>query len=76
MADEQTTVLAFDRAADTKCERLFPGTWTERAFKMLRNDLEAAEIPYVTADGIADFHSLRHTFFSNLAAGGVHPKLA
>ncbi len=43
---------------------------------MLRNDLEAAGIPYVTADGIADFHSLRHTFISNLAAGGIHPKLA
>ena len=24
----------------------------------------------------ADFHSLRHTFISNLAAGGVHPKTA
>ena len=43
---------------------------------MLRNDLEAAGIPYVTADGIADFHSLRHTFISNLAACGIHPKLA
>jgi len=24
----------------------------------------------------ADFHALRHTFISNLAAGGVHPKIA
>ena len=74
--DDQRTVLAFDRAADAKPERLFPGTWSERAYKMLRNDLEAVGIPYVTDDGIADFHSLRHTFISNLAAGGVHPKLA
>ena len=25
---------------------------------------------------VADFHSLRHTFISNLARGGVHPKVA
>jgi hypothetical protein len=43
---------------------------------MLRNDLGAAGIPYQTDAGIADFHSLRHTFISNLAAGGVPPKLA
>ena len=35
-----------------------------------------AGITYVTDDGVADFHSLRHTFISNLVAGGVHPKLA
>ena len=28
------------------------------------------------ADRCADFHALRHTFISNLAAGGVHPKTA
>ncbi len=43
---------------------------------MLQNDLDAAGIAYVTDDGVADFHSLRHTFISNLVAGGVHPKLA
>ena len=75
-SDEQRSVLAFDHATDTKPERLFPGTWAERAFKMLRNDLEAAGIAYVTDDGVADFHSLRHTFITNLVAGGVHPKLA
>ena len=74
--DGQRVTLSFDRATDAKPERLFPGTWSERAYKMLRNDLEAAGIAYVTDDGIADFHSLRHTFISNLAASGVHPKLA
>ena len=74
--DDQRAILSLNRAADVKPERLFPGTWSERAYKMLRNDLEAAGIPYVTADGIADFHSLRHTFISNLAACGIHPKLA
>ena len=28
------------------------------------------------AGRVADFHSLRHTFISNLASGGVHPKTA
>ena len=32
---------------------------------------------YVDGAGrVADFHALRHTFISNLARGGVHPKLA
>ena len=74
--DEQRTILAFDRAADAKLERLFPGTWREKAAKMLRIDLDAAGIAYATDDGIADFHSLRHSFISNLVSGGVHPKLA
>ncbi|MFM9963595.1 MAG: tyrosine-type recombinase/integrase [Planctomycetaceae bacterium] len=77
--DDQRVTLSLHRAAchgQVKPERLFPGTRATRAFKMLRNDLEAAGISYVTDDGIADFHSLRHTFISNLAAGGVHPKLA
>src|SRR5262249_13411612 len=43
-------------------------------------DLVAAGIPYAI-DGpngplFADFHSLRHTFITNLANGGVHPKTA
>ncbi len=74
--DDQRAVLAFDRAADAKPERLFPGTWPEKAAKMLRIDLDAAGIAYVTDDGVADFHSLRHTFISNLVTGGVHPKVA
>ena len=28
------------------------------------------------SDRVCDFHALRHTFISNLARGGVHPKLA
>lgn len=32
--------------------------------------------PIDTAGQVADFHALRHTFISNLARGGVHPKLA
>ncbi len=45
--------------------------------QMLRPDLEAAGIRYVDDAGrFADFHSLRHSFISNLAHSGVHPKVA
>ena len=74
--DGQRVILSLNRVADAKPERLFPGTWSDKAAEMFRIDLEAAGVGYVTDAGIADFHSLRHTFVSNLAAGGVHPKLA
>lgn len=44
------------------------------AAKMLRTDLEAAGIPVKTDAGTLDFHSLRHTYISNLIASGVDPK--
>jgi len=45
--------------------------------EMIRVDLEAAGIDYVDAAGrYADFHSLRHTTASLLAASGCHPKTA
>jgi len=44
--------------------------------KMLKADLKAAGIPYKTGAGLLDFHSLRHTAASLLAAAGVHPKTA
>jgi len=75
-SDDQPVVLKWNRAADAKPERLFPGKRFKKAAQMLRADLEAAEIAYETDDGCADVHSLRHTFISNLANGGVHPKLA
>ncbi len=49
----------------------------EELAKVLRVDLEAAKIPH--RDGknrLVDFHALRHTFITNLAQGGVHPKTA
>ena len=75
-SDGESVILSMKRAAGVKPERLFPGTWPDKAAEMLRIDLEAAGVGYATEAGIADFHSLRHTFISNLAAGGVHPKLA
>ena len=57
-------------------ERIWPGTWIERSAEMLRDDLEAASIPYSTDDGVFDFHAFRHQFITSLAKNGVHPKLA
>jgi len=41
--------------------------------KMIQIDLAAANIPYKTDEGQADFHSLRHDFITNLAVSGVQP---
>jgi integrase len=56
---------------------VWPGTWSSnhRGAAMLKKDLKAAGIPYVT-DGpngplYADFHSLRHSFISALGRAGV-----
>lgn len=44
---------------------------------MLRADLKDANIAYTDANGKdCDFHSLRHTFITNLALAGVHPAVA
>ena len=50
---------------------------TARTAMMLKADLADAKIPYVDDAGrYADFHCLRHTTGSLLAASGVHPKVA
>lgn len=43
---------------------------------MLRQDLKAAGIAYEVDGEFADFHSLRHTFASNVVNAGVHLKVA
>jgi len=49
----------------------------DKPAKMLKADLAEAAIPYVDESGrYVDFHSLRHTTGSLLAASGVHPKVA
>jgi integrase len=55
---------------------LWPGTWSERASRMVKRDLDVAEIAYRDASGVFDFHALRHQFLSALARSGVHPKAA
>ena len=45
--------------------------------KMLRRDLKAVNIPYRDNENhVVDFHALRHTYATNLARSGVHPKIA
>ena len=52
-----------------------PSKW--RLVDMLKDDLQAAGIEYQdTAGRFVDFHSLRHTTGTLLAAAGVHPKTA
>jgi integrase len=57
---------------------VWPGTWSERPVSVLCRDLKAAKVPYVveTIDGprYADFHALRHSYLSALAAAGVGVK--
>jgi integrase len=60
-----------------KGEPVWPGTWHDRAAEMLRSDLAAAGITYQDDDGrYFDFHAMRGQFISQLAAQGVHPKVA
>ena len=49
----------------------------DKVVLMLRADLEAAGIPYEAGDNsFRDFHGLRHTTATMLAAEGVHPSVA
>lgn len=49
----------------------------DKTAKMLRADLADARIAYRDESGrVLDFHAFRHTFITNLARGGVHPKVA
>jgi len=49
---------------------------TDKTADMLKADLADAGVPYVDdAERYADFHCLRHTTGSLLAASGVHPKI-
>ena len=59
--------------------KAFGGTYvrlTDKTSTVLKADLAAAGIPYIDEAGrYHDFHALRHTCGSWLAAMGVHPKL-
>ena len=82
-SQEEASILAFDpsrnravRPSDSK-QKLWPGSWPGKAAEMLRGDLEAAGVPVEDSAGhVLDFHSLRHTFGTNLALAGVAPKIA
>jgi integrase len=59
-----------------KDEPIWPGGWYRKAAEMMRVDLEAAKIAYRSADGVLDFHALRHSYISSLVRAGVQPKTA
>ncbi len=73
IAEKQSSpskVLRIDRTQPNEC--LWPGTWFEKAAKMLRIDLDAAEIDFEDEDGkVFDFHSLRGQFITDLGRSGV-----
>jgi integrase len=50
------------------------GRMTTRTADMLRADLEAAGVPYETASGVVDFHSLRGCYITYLIASGASVK--
>jgi hypothetical protein len=60
-------------------EPVWPGTWASHRHgaEMIRIDLTAADVEYEDDRGrVVDFHALRHTFITNLARAGVHPRNA
>ena len=62
---------------DTASDRPLFDIDIRRTADMMKADLKRAEIPYIDQHGrYADFHSLRHTFVSNLGKAGVSPKMA
>lgn len=65
--------LNFDRSEDKVFN--MPDSWDMA--KMIRFDAKRAGIPITNEQNeVLDFHSLRHTFITNLARSNVHPKVA
>ncbi|MCS7237823.1 MAG: site-specific integrase, partial [Thermoguttaceae bacterium] len=56
--------------------RLWPGSWPQKAARMLQIDLNAAGISPVTPAGRLDFHALRATYATALARAGVNLQTA
>ncbi len=57
---------------------IWPGDWANKTADMLRDDLAEAGVEYAVdagdGDRFLDFHALRHSYISALAAAGVGPK--
>ncbi len=72
-------MLAEYLADKSDAQPVWSGKWASHRHgaEMIRNDLTAADVEYEDDHGrVADFHALRHTFISNLARAGVHPRNA
>lgn len=50
---------------------LWPMADSAQGSKMIQHDLRAAKIPFKTAEGQVDFHSLRHSFATSLVRSGA-----
>ena len=51
---------------------LFPSLLNQRAYLMVKADLERIGIPYETSEGFADFHAAgRHTYITSLLKNGA-----
>jgi len=62
-------------ASKKATDRAFP-TWKGKSAAMFKGDLTTLGFELVTHEGELVFHSLRHTFITNLALAGVHPAIA
>jgi integrase len=56
-------------------DKVWGSSWHDQAYKMVKSDLVEAKIPHKTAEGIFDFHALRHTYISLLATSQLQPKM-
>ena len=83
--NKKATVLPLRKATSAELQEFLAGKMPNvKAFKvpektadMIKEDLAAAQIPYVDDAGLfADFHALRHVTGSLLAKAGVHPKVS
>jgi integrase len=55
-------------------DRLFPKLVRRRTWLMVKKDLASAGIPYLTAQGVADFHAVgRYSYVTGLLNNGVSP---
>ena len=67
-------------AARPKQLPVWPGTWREKAAKMLRIDLDAAGIPFTIqgheGEETRDFHAFRNCYISNVIRAGADLKQA
>ncbi len=74
-ADLAAELIALTAGRDPSSP-IWPGRWAGDAAKMLREDLQAAGVPYANAAGeVCDFHAMRTTFIVHLIEAGVAPKL-
>lgn len=77
LRSELVSALRSHLALKTPDAPAFTMPESQHIAEMLKLDLKAVGIPYVDRDGRhVDFHALRHTFITNLAKGGIHPKTA